>query len=107
MGDIIARMRATDVVARYGGEEFAIILPETETTGARTKAEVIRKAVESHPFKGSDGPGSRVTVSIGVAAFPGESADAPTLIRRADRALYQAKEAGRNRVHWIDGAPES
>lgn len=106
MGDIVARVRSTDVVARYGGEEFAIILPETSGEGAVGKAEHIRRSVADHKFPASGDATTHVTVSIGVAAYPAEAVDAPTLIRRADKALYRAKQNGRNRVESIEGPPE-
>jgi diguanylate cyclase (GGDEF)-like protein len=88
--------RAHDVVARYGGEEFAVILPETGRDGASAFAEKIRAMVETSDL-GLSG-GSEVTVSVGVATFPEDGATASDLVQSADRALYQAKALGRNRV---------
>ena len=90
-------LRATDVPARYGGDEFVIMLPDTPARGAQEVAERIRQAVESAPFTTEAG---RVpcTVSIGVASFPQDGRSIDALLARADRALYDAKEAGRNRV---------
>ena len=85
-----AGCRAGDIAARYGGEEFAVLfhdLPEAEALAA---AERIRRTVADHPWD-EIAPGLRVTVSIGVAA-------GPDLVSLADRRLYQAKDAGRNRV---------
>jgi diguanylate cyclase (GGDEF)-like protein len=92
-----AHLRATDVPARYGGDEFVIMLPDTPARGAQEVAERIRQAVESAPFTTEAG---RVpcTVSIGVASFPQDGRSIDALLARADRALYDAKEAGRNRV---------
>jgi two-component system, cell cycle response regulator len=106
LGDVVARVRSTDVVARYGGEEFAIVLPETDRDGAQAKAEIIRASVEAHRFTAGSNHSGRLTVSIGVASFPLDAIDAPTLLRRADKALYRAKDGGRNRVAWIEGPPE-
>jgi diguanylate cyclase (GGDEF)-like protein len=91
------QLRATDVPARYGGDEFVIMLPDTPARGAQEVAERIRQAVETAPFTTEVG---RVpcTVSIGVASFPQDGRSIDALLARADRALYDAKEAGRNRV---------
>lgn len=93
-----ANVRETDLVARYGGEEFVILLPETSRVGARAVAEKVRDAVENHPFPHRQTqPGGQLTISLGVATFP-EDIDKPeALIHCADKALYRAKEMGRNR----------
>jgi diguanylate cyclase (GGDEF)-like protein len=90
-------IRAADVSARYGGEEFVAYLAEVRAEGAVQVAERIRRAIEAHPFA-LDGPAIRVTISVGVAVSPAHGRDIKTLVGRADRALYRAKEAGRNRV---------
>lgn len=88
--------REVDSVARYGGEEFAVILPETDLSHAAIQAERIRSAVEGTiQVEGKEHP---LTVSIGVASLVGEDERAEDLVRLADRALYRAKAAGRNRV---------
>ena len=92
-------LKGSDTVARYGGEEFAIILPQTDLLGGLSVAEQIRKAVSSGRLvdKATDSTYGKITVSIGVAEF--YMSDTPnTLIQRADRALYLAKERGRDRV---------
>ncbi|MGE0452761.1 MAG: diguanylate cyclase [Vicinamibacteria bacterium] len=90
--------RNVDLVGRYGGEEFVFILPQTEYPDALKMGERLRRAVEEHPFHAPGEP-IRVTVSIGVATYPSPQVAAPgDLVREADRALYRAKEAGRNRV---------
>jgi two-component system, cell cycle response regulator len=93
-------IRQVDFPARYGGEEFAVILPAVDVKGATVVAERLRKRVETHPFPSSDGGTAlHVTISVGVTEFDAESAYAPSeVIREADRALYQSKERGRNRV---------
>ncbi len=93
-------IRQVDFPARYGGEEFAVILPAVDTKGALVVAERLRKRVEGFAFPSSDGGQPlHVTISVGVTEFDPESAYAPTeIIREADRALYQSKENGRNRV---------
>ncbi|HWC31566.1 MAG TPA: diguanylate cyclase, partial [Actinomycetota bacterium] len=95
MGEIRTQI---DQFARYGGEEFVILLPETPCDGALVVAEKIRKAVAARPFTSQTGPPVRVTVSIGVAAYPDDGESADDLLRTADAALYRAKERGRNRV---------
>jgi diguanylate cyclase (GGDEF)-like protein len=91
-------VRDIDCVARYGGEEFAIVMPGISADKATEIAEQIGRRIASHRFAGR-----RVTLSIGVAAFP-RHADVPhAVIAAADRALYQAKREGRNRTvqaHW-------
>jgi diguanylate cyclase (GGDEF)-like protein len=84
-----------DFICRFGGEEFAIILPSTNLESAAAVAEKLRRAFFAHNFSGVSRP---VTVSIGVAAFPENGIHRDTLVRAADRALYQAKLDGRNRV---------
>ena len=89
--------RQVDVAARYGGEEFAMIAPSTEKTGAQLVAERARLAVEEH-FANAESEAGRLTISLGIATYPADAGDDTELIRCADRALYMAKSAGRNRV---------
>lgn len=95
--------RSTDFVARYGGEEFAAVLYETDTVGGRSVAERIRLAVAATPI-GEDIP--RVTVSIGAATMVPENDDVMEIVNRADRALYLAKERGRNCVILADATED-
>jgi diguanylate cyclase (GGDEF)-like protein len=92
--------RTTDFVSRYGGEEFVVVLPATSEQGALTVAEKIRRAVEALAIPHEKSPlAGVVTVSIGVAAIvPMRDSDVGLLLTAADRALYQAKTAGRNAV---------
>jgi len=94
-GENSFRLRDHDIAARYGGDEFVLILPETHKGGAAVTAERLRACVEKHDF-GHDLP--RVTVSIGIAAFPEDGTERDTLINAADASLYAAKKSGRNRV---------
>lgn len=88
--------RSTDVVARYGGEEFTLILPETSLDQAKAVADRARECVEALEL-GSERGGSRITLSLGVAAHH-LGASKEELLTQADEALYRAKRAGRNRV---------
>ncbi len=90
--------REIDMVGRYGGEEFIAILPDTGEEEAEQFAERVRRAVEGHLYR-DEANEVRMTVSSGVASFPGLDVDSPELLlKRADEALYAAKETGRNRV---------
>ena len=95
-----ALKRPTDVVARYGGEEFVVLLPETPRVGAEQIAEAIRAAVRAlHIAHHSSGVDEYVTVSIGVCTLtPENPVNLDHLVHMADEALYEAKQAGRNRV---------
>lgn len=86
-----------DTVARYGGEEFVIVLPDHDKERAHAKAVKIRKEIEKYPFKYQD-IAIKITMSMGVAEYPGDSIARRSLIDKADKALYRAKEEGRNRV---------
>lgn len=93
-----ANVRPMDIVCRPGGEEFIVIQPETPGDRASAAAERIRRAVAGEPFDvGADGS-LDVTLSAGVAILSGPDDTPADLLERADRALYQAKESGRNRV---------
>ncbi|MGE5396050.1 MAG: GGDEF domain-containing protein [Chitinophagales bacterium] len=91
--------RPTDMVARYGGEEFAVLLPDTSLEGASSVAEAMRAQIESvgiaHDFSQ---PNNYVTLSLGVATVIPSSSSNRSLVEYADKALYQAKRKGRNRV---------
>ena len=95
-----SNIKGRDMAARYGGEEFVAILPQTDLDGARIVADNIRRAIQSKELlkRSTNEKLGRITASLGVASFHfGESAG--TLIERADRCLYAAKHAGRNRVY--------
>ena len=87
-----------DLPCRYGGEEMLVLLPETDTTGALITAERIRKMIETTSLPGPEGEALKVTISIGVATFPGMADSSTELFERADQALYASKHNGRNRV---------
>jgi diguanylate cyclase (GGDEF)-like protein len=98
-----AAARQNDLVARYGGEEFAFLLPQTDKRQATALAKRLCRAVERRRFEGEEVlPGGRLTVSLGVAAYPEDVMHASELVGRADLALYRAKNLGRNQVQaWL------
>jgi two-component system cell cycle response regulator len=90
-------VRGADLACRFGGEEFAVVMPDTGVEAARAVAERLRQEVEREPFD-LGGRLVPVTISIGVAQMQQADDGAADLVRRADRALYEAKNGGRNRV---------
>ncbi len=93
-----ALLRDVDLLGRYGGEEFVLLMPETGLEAARVAAERLRERIGTEPFS-AEGEEIPVTVSLGLAAWePRRDASLEALLQRADRALYEAKAAGRNRV---------
>jgi diguanylate cyclase (GGDEF)-like protein len=96
-------VRASDVACRYGGEEFAVLFPETSARSAVAVADRVRRKIDREPFS-SEGRSFGVTVSAGVADTEGLSPEQRSeLLVRADRALYGAKDEGRNRVRpWTE-----
>lgn len=109
-GDLVLRsivshcreiMRRADVLGRLGGEEFAILLPETDLSGAAAIAERLRHGVEATPIEAGDAT-VRVTISLGVAALESAEQGVERVLAAADAALYEAKTTGRNRVVLAD-----
>lgn len=93
--EIVAKAnRSADIFARYGGEEFIILTPETNLSGALIHAERLRNDIEQYEFKNV----GHISSSFGVTEFNAEKDDVDSLLERADKALYMAKEYGRNRV---------
>jgi diguanylate cyclase (GGDEF)-like protein len=91
--------RPGDLCARYGGEEFAVILPNTSTDSAAQRGEVIRQAVAALNLRHQAGEKGHVTISVGLATTTKRSQlPAAELLKRADEALYHAKDQGRDRV---------
>ena len=105
IGSVIKKaLRAGDVAARFGGEEFAAFLLDADYAQGLVAAERVRSAVEQHEFladrrdSGALGRKIRITISIGIAAFPDDAKDPIELVELADSALYRAKRGGRNRI---------
>ncbi len=91
------RLRNTDFVARYGGEEFVVVMPETDPESALSVLDKLREHIEQLPFHFRGEPVS-ISFSAGLTQLA-EGDDADSVFERADKALYQAKAAGRNQVH--------
>ena len=91
-------VRSTDIKCRYGGDEFLIILPDTPAIGARHVAESLRQTLSALTIRTGDAVEFSVTVSLGVVTAQAEDRDAVAIVSRADRALYRAKQRGRNVV---------
>lgn len=100
--ELAARIRTTvrgaDLACRYGGEEFVVVMPDTTIDMATTIAERLRGAIEGKPFRLATGLELDVTASLGIASLSGTLQSPAQLMKAADQALYEAKNAGRNRV---------
>ena len=94
-------LRGSDFAGRSGGEEFVVMLPDTDRAGALRVAEHLRQAMHSLSLPGVT---REVTASFGVASYPDDALDGETLMRLADRALYSAKQHGRDRVEATSSA---
>ncbi len=91
------QLRGSDVMARFGGDEFIVLLPETNNKGAVEMAQRIRKSVEISHFDVRSGQAS-ITVSLGIASYPEDGGNLEVILDKADKAMYRAKQRGRNRV---------
>ena len=99
-GIVTKNKRVVDIAARYGGEEFVLILVETGKSGAAILAERLRKEIEEYAFKNREvQPLGKISVSIGYSSYPTDGETREQLVKIADENLYQAKHAGRNRIH--------
>jgi diguanylate cyclase (GGDEF)-like protein len=93
-----------DYVCRCGGEEFAIILPQTDEAEASYIAERLRQKIDEHVFADENiQPNKNLTISVGLATFPKDAKAKSDLINSADKALYKAKECGRNKTCKFSG----
>ncbi len=103
VGTVISQtLRKVDIPARYGGDEFAVVLPNTDKRGSLIVAEKIRTNLKNIPlkFKGRE---CIITLSIGIATYPENGADSEELIEKADRALYESKNGGKDKItHFED-----
>ena len=99
------QVRNVDLVARYGGEEFAIICVEIDKDLVKEVADRIMQAVRELNVPAPDGTPLRITASCGIACFPNDATDMHTLIQLADKALYQSKDAGRDRITMAERLP--
>ena len=99
--------RDEDVPCRFGGEEFVVLLPGATVEAAAHKAEEIRARIEGLVVRYVDGNLPRITISIGVAAYPGAGDSPQSVLKSADEALYRAKDGGRNRVETSSGTDAS
>ncbi len=105
---LLGTTRRADVVARFGGEEFVVVLPEISKDAGAAVAEKIRAAVAECFVSGREQlPGSGITVTIGLAAYPMDAGDGLELVDCADRALYVGKQQGGNRVSIAYERPEA
>ncbi|MFB6344949.1 MAG: GGDEF domain-containing protein [bacterium] len=100
-GEILKdQKREADVAGRYGGEEFSVIMPHTDLEEAKTLAERIREEFSQEHFETNE-ESFQVTCSIGLTEYRQDGEDQDTMVKRADRALYQAKENGRNTIETV------
>jgi diguanylate cyclase (GGDEF)-like protein len=95
---LLRSLRVTDSAGRYGGEELLVVLPQNDVKGGVVLADRWRRAVEGMTCKGTEGEAISVTISIGAAEHDEAFETPDDLIAAADKALYRAKEKGRNRV---------
>ncbi len=91
-------VRKGDVCVRFGGDEYIVVLPRTTKKAALVIAETIRQEISKKPFSATDNKTFNLTVTIGVATFPDDAANKEELIGLADRAMYEGKETGRNKI---------
>ena len=93
-----AQTRLGDWCFRFGGEEFLILLPDTDARSARQKSEMLLESIRAAPIACTGNTDISITASMGLATYPSTCTDADSLISNADKALYQAKRLGRNRI---------
>ena len=96
-----ANIRKSDIAARYGGDEFVLVLPNTGKDGAKVLAGNLRRVVAEHDFLVAEGCFIMVTASFGISSFPEDGDSKLTVLQNADKAMYMAKQGGRNMVCCI------
>jgi diguanylate cyclase (GGDEF)-like protein len=100
---IAGEVKAPDMASRYGGDEYVIVLPHKDSRQAAELAESIRKKIEAEPFLTEHKLSCRITASIGIATYPEHARNTDELFSKADKAMYQVKESGKNRVKLAEG----
>jgi diguanylate cyclase (GGDEF)-like protein len=106
-GTLRQHSRKNDIVCRWGGEEFLLVFPTMGSEAAYERAEMLREAIKTIVISSEGRRVDQITVSAGVATYPGAGLEAESLIAAADRALYEAKRSGRDRVILADGSKVS
>lgn len=105
VGKILSHhVRSVDIPSRFGGDEFVLLLPNTDSRGARALVTNLRRVLEQHPFRSDDGTPIRITASFGIASFPEHTSDKGELMQLADQAMYRVKGSTRNGV-CVAGEP--
>ncbi|MCA1906359.1 MAG: GGDEF domain-containing protein [Desulfarculus sp.] len=99
------QLRASDLLGRVGGDEFVALLPETGFAGARQVAERLRQAVDRELIRHQDGLSQPLSISVGLSVSHGDDTNLEELLERADLALYQAKQSGRQRLVGLERVP--
>jgi len=100
LGDILnGIIRSSDIACRYGGEEFIILMPETTLDGAEIVAEMLRTAIKKIVIQREGKAIKNITVSLGVASYPQNGLSRQEVMEAVDKALYRAKQEGRDRVY--------
>ncbi len=102
---LLSNTRKTDILSRYGGEEFALLLKDTKPSSDTDLINDIISTIAAHPFELEDGQVINMTISAGITTYNGQFDSFVSVVQTADKALYQAKEAGRNCLIVLDEAP--
>ncbi len=99
VGDLMRQIfRSSDLMAKYGGDEFVVILPNSDKVGAFLAGDRMRELVDEQPFDGEEQqPSHKITISLGISSYPEHGQTLEEIMDRADKALYVAKNSGRNK----------